>query len=454
MYEELIFPKGFVFGAATAALQVEGDRAGRGDCIWDDYCSKPGNILDGTNVDVACDHVHRYKEDVAMMKKMGLDAYRFSISWPRIFPDDSGVPNQAGVEFYGNLIDELLKNGIEPYITLFHWELPTYIQRVGGWSNPTIAEKFGEFARFVGQTYGDRVKKFITFNEPQSFLGYGYRRGSHPPSLKLSDKEYLYAIHNFLRAHGMAVRALRATVENAEIGITMSTNANYPASNSPEDIEAARMSNLDIVNDDSFIMNIVHWCDPIYFGKYPDKAYEMFGDDMPYMSEEDSKLISEPLDFHGQNCYCSSMIKSDGKGGYMVAKRPLGSAKNSLNWPVTPEAIGSVCKILYERYGKPIYITENGICCNDWICEDGEVHDSYRVDFYHKYLKNLNEAIKDGADVRGYFAWSLMDNFEWTKGYTARFGIVYVDYDTQERIPKDSAKFYSEIIRLNKLNNK
>ena len=234
----------------------------------------------------------------------------------------------------------------------------------------------------------------------------------------------------------------------------MSTNANYPASNSPEDIEAAKMSNLDIVNDDGFIMNIVHWCDPIYFGKYPDKAYEVFGDDMPYMSEEDSKLISEPLDFHGQNCYCSSMIKSDGKGGYEVAKRPLGSAKNSLNWPVTPEAIGSVCKILYERYGKPIYITENGICCNDWVCEDGEVHDSYRVDFYHKYLKNLNEAIKDGADVRGYFAWSLMDNFEWTKGYTARFGIVYVDYDTQERIPKDSAKFYSEIIRLNKLNNK
>ena len=169
MYEELIFPKGFVFGAATAALQVEGDRAGRGDCIWDDYCSKPGNILDGTNVDVACDHVHRYKEDVAIMKKMGLDAYRFSISWPRIFPDDSGVPNQVGVEFYNNLIDELLKNGIEPYITLFHWELPTYIQRVGGWSNPTIADKFGDFARFVGQTYGDRVKKYITFNEPQSF---------------------------------------------------------------------------------------------------------------------------------------------------------------------------------------------------------------------------------------------------------------------------------------------
>lgn len=450
MTNDLLFPKGFVFGAATSAFQIEGDRAGRGDCIWDDFCSKKGSVLDGSNGDVACDHVHRYIEDVAIMKKMGLDAYRFSIAWCRIFPDESGVPNKDGVAFYNSLIDELIKNGIEPYITLFHWELPVYIQREGGWSNPSVAEKFAKYAEFVGKTYGDRVKKFITFNEPQSFLGYGYRTGAHPPLLKMSDKEYLFAIHNFFRAHGMAVRALRATVPDAQIGITMSTCANYPASDSPEDIAAAKMSNLDIVNDASFVMNIVHWCDPIYFGQYPEKAYDVFGKDLPYMSQADSELISEYLDFHGQNCYSASMIRSDGKGGYEVAKRPLGSPKNSLNWPVTPDAIYSVTKLLYERYKKPIYITENGICCNDWICEDRQVHDSYRVDFYHKYLKNLNKAISEGVDVRGYFAWSLLDNFEWAKGYTARFGLVYVDFDTQQRILKDSAKFYSEVIKSNK----
>ena len=449
MTNDLLFPKGFVFGAATSSFQIEGDRAGRGDCIWDDFCSKQGNVLDGSNGDVACDHVHRYKEDVAIMKKIGLDAYRFSISWCRIFPDESGIPNKAGVEFYNSLIDELIKNGIEPYITLFHWELPIYIQRQGGWSNPTIADKFAKYAEFIGKTYGDRVKKFTTFCEPQSFVGYGYRLAKHPPLLKMSDKEYLFAIHNFFRAHGMAVRALRAAVPGAQIGITMSTTSNYPASDSPEDIAAAKMSNLDIVNDESFVTSNTYWCDPIYFGQYPEKAYKVFGKDVPNMSQEDSKLISEYLDFHGQNCYSASMIKSDGNGGYKVAKRPLGSPKNSLNWPVTPDAIYCVTKLLYERYKKPIYITENGICCNDWICEDGQVHDSYRVDFYHKYLKSLNKAISEGVDIRGYFAWSLLDNFEWAKGYSARFGLVYVDYDTQQRIMKDSAKFYSEVIKSN-----
>ena len=453
MTDKLIFPKDFLFGAATAAFQVEGDRAGRGDCIWDDYCSIKGNILDGSNGDVACDHVNRYKEDVALMRDLHLDAYRFSISWARIFPDDSGKPNAQGVKFYDNLINELIKNNIKPFITLFHWELPLYLQDLGGWLNPSIAEKFGQYAEFVGKTYGDRVKNFITFNEPQSFLGYGYKRGTHAPGWKLSDAQYLKALHNFFRAHGRAVEGLRKTVKDAQIGVTMSTCANYPETDSPEDIAAAKMSNLSLDKGDNWFMNIVHWCDPIYFGRYPEQTYKLFGKDVPYMSEEDSKLISLPLDFHGQNCYSASCVRSDGNGGFEIVKSALGKPKNSLNWSVTPRAIWSVCKTLYERYRKPIYITENGICCNDWVCEDGQVHDAYRVDFYKKYLKNLQRAINEGVEIKGFFAWSLMDNFEWTKGYSERFGLVYVDYATQQRILKDSAKFYRDLINTNRERN-
>lgn len=451
MEKELIFPKGFLFGAATASYQIEGDRAGRGDCIWDDFCSKEGNILDGSNGDVACDHVNRYKEDVAMMKDLGLQAYRFSISWPRIFPDDTGVPNAKGVEFYNNLIDELLKNDIIPFITLFHWDMPTWVYQKGGWLNEETAKLFGEFARFIGQAYGDRVKYFITFNEPQSFLPAGHHTGRHAPGLHLDVKQWLYASHNFFRAHGYAVKALRETVKNAKIGITMSTSADYPLTDSEEDIEAAKKSLFTIKEDYYWHMSLRYWCDPIYFGEYPKEMYERFGDKMPIMTEKDRELISQPLDFHAQNCYCSSAFQSDGKGGFVQAKAPLGRMKNSLNWGVTPRAIWFVTKVLWERYKLPIYITENGICCNDWICEDGEVHDSYRVDFYKKYLKQLHRAIEEGADVRGFFAWSLMDNFEWGRGYSERFGIVYVDYETQKRTLKDSAKFYKELIKNNNI---
>lgn len=447
---DLNFPKGFIFGVATASFQIEGDRAGRGDCIWDDFCAKQGNILDGSNGDVACDHVNRYKEDVGIMKQIGVHAYRFSISWPRIFPDESGKPNEKGVQFYNNLIDELLKNGIRPFITLFHWDMPTWVYQRGGWLNEETAKLFGEFARFVGKAYGDRVKYFITFNEPQSFLPAGHHTGRHAPGLQLDEKQWLQASHNFFRAHGYAVKALRETVKDAKIGITMSTDADFPLTDSEEDIAAAKKSILSIKEDYFWHMSLRYWCDPIYLGEYPKEMYERFGDKMPVMTEMDKALISQPLDFHAQNCYSSSAIQSDGQGGFKIAKAPLGKMKNSLNWSVTPRAIWFVTKILWERYKLPIYITENGICCNDWICEDGEVHDSYRVDFYKKYLKQLNRAIQEGADVKGFFAWSLMDNFEWGKGYSERFGLVYVDYATQKRTLKDSAKFYKELIKNNK----
>lgn len=450
MQTDLIFPKGFIFGAATASFQIEGDRAGRGDCIWDDFCETEGNILDGSNGDVACDHVNRFKEDVAIMKKMGLDAYRFSVSWPRLFPDQSGKPSESGARFYNDLIDELLASGIEPFITLFHWDMPNWVYHKGGWLSDETPILFGEYARFVGQTYGDRVKHYITFNEPQSFLPAGHYSGRHAPGLKLNVKEWFRASHNFFLAHGYAVKALRETVKEAKIGITMSTDADFPLTDSSEDVKAATKSILSIKENYYWHMSLRYWCDPIYLGEYPKELYERFGDKMPVMTPKDKEIISQPLDFHAQNCYSASAIQSDGAGGFKIAKAPLGKMKNSLNWSVTPRAIWFVVKTLWERYKLPIYITENGICCNDWICEDGAVHDSYRIDFYKKYLKNLNRAIKEGADVRGFFAWSFLDNFEWTKGYSERFGLVYVDYATQKRTLKDSAKFYAELIETNK----
>ena len=240
--EELQFPRGFLFGAATASYQIEGDRAGRGDSIWDDFCNREGNILDGSNGDVACDHVNRYKEDVAIMKEMGLKAYRFSISWPRLFPNDSGKPNEKGVQFYNDLINELLKNDIQPFVTLFHWDMPTWVYHKGGWLNDDVPKLFGEYARFVAKEYGDRVKYFITFNEPQSFLPAGHHTGRHAPGLKLDDKEWLYASHNYFRAHGYAVKAIRETMKDAKIGVTNSTCADFPLTDSLEDYEAAKKS--------------------------------------------------------------------------------------------------------------------------------------------------------------------------------------------------------------------
>ena len=449
MDKQLKFPKDFLFGVATSSYQIEGDCKGRGECIWDTFCTADGRILDGSNGNIACDHVHRYKEDVEIIKKIGFKAYRFSISWPRLFPNEDMIPSVEGVKFYNNLIDECIKNGITLFITLFHWDMPTWVYRKGGWLNDETPKLFGEYARFVAKTFGDRVKFITTFNEPQSFLPAGHRTGTHAPGLRLGDKEYFICVHNYLKAHGEAIKAMREERNDLKLGITMSTDADYPVTDSKEDIEAATKSILSFKEKEFWQMSLRFWYDPIFLGNYPKELYERFGDNAPKMSDEDRKLISQKLDFISQNCYSASGIKSDGQGGFVVKKRKLGAMKNSLGWSVTPRAIWFVTKILYARYKLPIYITENGICCNDWICEDGHVHDSYRVDFFEKYLKNVRRAIDEGVDIRGYFAWSLLDNFEWNKGYTARFGIVYVDFESQTRILKDSAYFFNELIAYN-----
>ena len=443
------FGKDFIFGAATASFQIEGDREHRGDCIWDDFCDVPGRVAFGHNGNVADDHVNRYIEDVEIMKKIGLDAYRFSVSWPRILKDGIKEVNECGLDFYDRLIDRLLENGIQPFMTLYHWDLPSHLNDLGGWQNRDMAGYFGDYTQIVAKRYGDRVKNFITINEPQCFTSLGYVKGIFAPGYRLSEKQILSVIHNVLLAHGTSNLAIRANVKDAKVGFASVGCAHFPATERKEDIDACERAVMSLDgNYDNWIYNTPHWCDPIYFGRYPYQSYERFGKNMPEIKSGDMDIISAPVDFHGENVYNGCAIASGGgKEDWHVVDFPTGFSQNSLGWPITPKSLRYAINFNYKRYGKPIYITENGISCNDWVDIDGKVHDSQRVSFMRDYLEELSKAIDDGTDVKGYFAWSLLDNFEWAQGYTSRFGLVHVDYQTRERTIKDSALYYSELIK-------
>lgn len=451
------FKKDFIWGAATASYQVEGAayKDGKGLNIWDVYCKQPGNVFEDQNGDVACNQYELYKEDVQLMKELNIKAYRFSINWARIIPEGTtafgGTVNEAGIDYYNRLIDELIANGIEPFITLYHWDLPYELQVKGGWLNDQIVDWFAEYATLIAKRFGDRVKNYFTVNEPEVFLGLGYREGTHAPGLKLGDREFMRCVHNMLKAHGAAVRALRANCpQPVKIGMAPTGAFCYPETESPEDIAAAKeaMFAMD-KNPTGAIWNFALVCDPVMLGHYPDSAIENFKDVMPEITEEDMKLISEPVDFFGFNLYNGVMTKMGKDGKPERVKRYDGFPKTAIQWPVTPEAIRWATRFLYERYGKPIYITENGMSCHDWVALDGKVHDPNRIDFYHRYLIELKKSAEEGTDIEGYFAWSLMDNFEWTNGYHDRFGIIYVDYPTQKRIVKDSGYWYRDMIAEN-----
>lgn len=444
------FRKNFAWGAATASYQIEGafNEDGKGLGIWDVYSHIDGKIADNHNGDVACDHYHRFKDDVKLMKELGIKAYRFSLSWPRILPDGTGRVNEKGVKFYSDLIDELLSNGIEPYITLFHWDLPYEIHKKGGWLNDKSVEWFAEYAGKVSELFSDRVKYFMTFNEPQCFIGLGYMTGVFAPGLKSTYKDYFTMCHNVLKAHGAAVIALRKNAKNdIKVGYAPTGSVCYPEKETPENIEAARKNYFSCPNlDDGVFWNVSWWSDPVVLGKYPEDGLEKYKEHLPEITEEDMKLISQPLDFYGQNIYNGWEIGINENGEEVRLKRPDGSPKTGNQWPVTPEVLRWGPRFLYERYKLPIYITENGMCAHDWVSLDGKIHDPNRIDFLNRYLNELEKATDDGADIAGYFLWSFMDNLEWVKGYSDRFGIVYVDFQTQERIPKDSAYWYKEWI--------
>ena len=444
------FKKDFVWGAATASYQIEGawNEDGKGLSIWDVFSHEPNKICEGHTGDVACDHYHRYKQDVKLMKQLGIKAYRFSISWPRLIPNGVGKLNPKGVEFYSNLIDELLENGIEPYITPFHWDYPYELYKKGGWLNDDSVNWFADYAARVAELFSDRVKNFITFNEPQCFIGESYLGAAHAPGLRVSYKDVFQMCHNVLKAHGAAVIALRKNAKQPiKIGYAPTGTVCYPSSENEADIEAARknMFKCNYINN-GVMWNISWWSDPVILGKYPQDGLELYKEYLPEITDEDMKLINQPIDFFGSNIYNGEEVKSDSNGNPVIVARKIGHGKTAIQWTVTPESLRWGPRFYYERYKLPFFITENGMSAHDVVSLDGKVHDPNRIDFLNRYLIELEKATDDGVDIGGYFQWSFMDNFEWAKGYTERFGLVYVDYETQQRIPKDSAYWYKNWI--------
>lgn len=448
----MAFGKDFAWGAATSAYQIDGAayEDGKGKNIWDVFTKEPDRVYEGHTGDRACDHYHLFREDIKLMKEIGLKAYRFSIDWSRVLPEGQGRVNEKGIAFYDTLIDALLDAGIEPYITLYHWELPYELYKRGGWMNPQIVEWFGEYAKLVAERFSDRVTHYFTLNEPQWFIGLGYLTGEHAPGLIAPLRDTFEIGHHVLMAHGRAVQMLRQYGKQPLlIGFAPAGEMFYPETEKAEDIEAARKMMFSMPeNDRPWSANIVWWSDPILLGHYPEEGLKRYGAFLPKITEADLKLISEPIDICGQNIYNGKCVRMGKDGEPELVKKYEGFGRTGIGWPVTPECLYWGPKLLYERYGKPLYITENGMSCHDVVSLDGKVHDANRIDFLARYLRALKRAAEE-IDLRGYFQWSLFDNFEWAKGYSERFGLIYVDFRTQERILKDSAYWYRDVILNN-----
>lgn len=447
------FPRNFVWGVSTAAYQIEGATRedGRGRSSWDAFVAQPGRVVNGDTGDVACDHYHRYREDTAFMKDLGIDAYRFSFSWPRIQPGGKGAVNAAGLGFYDKLVDGLLEAGIVPTPTLFHWDTPLELEETGGWLNRETAERFAEYAHIVGSHFADRIPRWITINEPVVLTMLGYGAGIQAPGLALGF-DALPAAHNLLLAHGLGVQALRSAGAG-NIGIANNHAATWPASEHEEDLRAAGLYDT-----------IANWifADPILTGAYPPEL-EPF---LPKVPDADLAVISTPIDWYGINSYNPTLVGAPTAGeaalvdGHELdASLPFslreieGVPRTDFDWPVVPEAFTELLLSFKERYGEklpPIYITENGAAFNDGPDNEGRVRDARRIDYTDAHLRALKVAMDAGVDVRGYFQWSLLDNFEWAVGFSQRFGLVHVDYQTQKRTPKDSYHWYRELIRSNK----
>ena len=449
-------PSDFTWGVAAAAYQIEGASAidGRGPSIWDEFTHQPGKIFENHNGDVACDHYHRWQEDVELMRKSGARAYRLSLSWSRILPEGTGRVNVPGLAFYEKLIDGLLAAGITPWVTLYHWDLPLALQARGGWMNRDIVDWFAEYAGVVADRLGDRVKHWMTINEPPCIIGLGYQEGVFAPGLKLDFKECLLGAHHVLLAHGRAVQVLRAKCRGpVKISLAHTGRERIPATRSAADIEAARRDYFSC--SERAMWSISWWADPVYLGHYPAAGLEAFGADVPHFTDADLKLIAQPLDFMGYNCYSGWPVRAgaDGQAVKVPGGWGIGDPRGTLSWLyIAPEAMYWSAKLLYERYRLPVVFTENGFCNTDFVHLDGRVHDPQRIDFLARYLSAMRRAVEEGIPVAGYFYWSVMDNFEWKEGYKDRFGLIHVDYQTQKRTPKDSYFWYSDVIRTNGAN--
>ncbi len=447
------FGPDFTWGVSTASYQIEGGVAegGRGLSTWDVFCEQPGRIKDGDTGEVACDHYHRYPEDIALMADLGIDAYRFSFAWPRIQPDASGAVNSEGLAFYDRLIDRLLEAGIEPVPTLFHWDTPQALEELGGWQNRDIADRFADYASVLSTHFGDRVKRWITLNEPVVLTLVGHAIGMHAPGKTLGF-DALSVAHHQLLAHGKAVQAMRAAGA-ANIGIANNHAPIWRADDSPEAEQAAGF--YDVIYNRLF-------ADPILLGEWPMEGIET---GFPGYQDADLATISTPIDWYGINYYNPQRIGPPGSNAGVVnpelekAQMPdelpfefmdiTGYDRNDFGWPIIPAGFTELLMTMKERYGDklpPIMITENGGAFNEQPDEAGRVADQRRIDYVSSHLAAIKDAIDAGVDVRGYFHWSLMDNFEWAEGYSQRFGLVHIDYETQKRTPKDSYGWYRDLI--------
>jgi len=445
------FPDNFVWGAAAASYQIEGGayEDGKGLSVWDMVCRQQGRVYEGHTGDVAIDHYHRYKEDVVLMKQMGLMAYRLSISWPRVLPEGVGPVNEAGLDFYDRLVDELVAADIVPYVTLFHWDFPHALYCRGGWLNPQSPEWFAEYAEVVVDKLSDRVKHWMTLNEPQCFIGLGLLDGIHAPGDKLGLEEVLLAGHHTLLAHGRSVQVIRARAKlESSIGYAPTGSPVMPVDETDKDnVEQARKAMFAVKNRNCW--NISWWSDPVILGHYPEDGLSTYGSAAPKFKDSDFDIMCQPLDFYGTNIYNGWTIGRNEQGRFRQVDRSQGNPICANKWPVTPEALYWGARFYHERYGLPIIITENGLSNQDWVSLDGKVHDPQRIDFTKRYLLEFKRAGEEGIPIEGYFHWSVFDNFEWAEGYKERFGMVYVDYQTQERILKDSAHWYRTVIESN-----
>jgi beta-glucosidase len=437
----LVFPEEFLWGAATAAYQVEGAATedGRSASIWDTWSHIPGNTANGDTGDIAIDHYHRWRDDIGIMKELGLEAYRFSVSWPRILPNGRGEVNEDGIQFYSDLVDGLLEAGIEPWVTMFHWDLPQVLDDEGGWANRDMLSAWDEYVEVITSALGDRVKNWITINEPWVVAHLGYNFGVMAPGRK-DLKEALAVAHALNLAHGRAVGIVRKNVSDAKVGITLNLSHTYADKDSDEDRRAARMA-------DGFGSR--WFLDPVMKGTYPADMWEAFGDAVPDVQEGDLDLASVPTDFLGINSYNPQYVKHDPSAPNGVGFAERDFEKTSMDWIVDPKGFGDLLERVQRDYGtQAIYVTENGSAWYDEVV-DGEIHDDRRIAYLKGHLNAAHRAITNGANLKGYFCWSLFDNYEWAYGYEKRFGIVYVDYGTQERFIKDSAWCYADIIAKN-----
>ncbi|ELP66519.1 GH1 family beta-glucosidase [Streptomyces turgidiscabies] len=447
-----LLPPGFRFGAATAAYQIEGAHAedGRGPSIWDTFSHTPGRTLGGATGDTAADHYHRYREDIALLRDLGVDSYRFSISWPRVLPEGTGRANAKGLDFYDRLIDELLAAGIAPAVTLYHWDLPQALEDHGGWRVRDTAAAFADYAALAAERYGDRVRRWITLNEPYCTAFVGHAEGRHAPGTR-EGRGALAAAHHLLVAHGLAVRALRAAGAE-EVGITLNLDRVHAASDHPDDLAALRRAET-LHND--------IWAEPLFAGRYPEHEAETWAGlaDGPWRRPDDLTVIGTPLDFVGLNYYRPICVTAAPHRAADPEQRtavdigvaetdPYGTRHTTMGWPVVPSAFTELLRRLHDRYPRlpPIWITENGSAEADTLTPDGQVHDDDRTRYLADHLQAVADAIAAGVDVRGHYVWSLLDNFEWARGYDQRFGLVRVDYDTQTRTPKDSYRWFRDLI--------